>query len=264
MKLLKLTTFYPSYLKDFYRRHPRLAEKSFAEQKAALDYDAFGWADYWTNALIPLGYDVMEITMNAYPMQRAWANENIRTGYQNLDIGKIVLAQVKKFQPEILWFDDYEATLLTQLRSEVPSIRLVLGWAGSTILKSDVWRHADLILSCAPESVEFFRKAGLKAVHMNHAFDPRINARLTERSKNIDFSFIGQLIRSRDFHLVREQLLEQLAAQTGITIYSPSANLTLKDELRALVVSGVYDVLQFLMKIGISESALCNFPGIGI
>ena len=61
MKLLKITTSYQSYLKDFYGKHSGLAEKSYLEQKSALDYDAFGWADYWSHALTPLGYNVMEV-----------------------------------------------------------------------------------------------------------------------------------------------------------------------------------------------------------
>jgi spore maturation protein CgeB len=75
MKLLKLTTFYPSYINNFYACHPKLANKSYFEQKMALNYDAFGWADFWSEALTPLGYEVMEIVANAMPMQKAFAKE---------------------------------------------------------------------------------------------------------------------------------------------------------------------------------------------
>jgi len=60
MKLLKITTSYQSYLKYFYGKHSGLAEKSYLEQKSALDYDAFGWADYWSHALSLIGCDMME------------------------------------------------------------------------------------------------------------------------------------------------------------------------------------------------------------
>lgn len=263
MKLLKITTFYPSYLNDFYRTHPGLAQKSYSEQKAALDYDAFGWADFWSNALTPLDYEVMEITFNAEAMQRAWAKENSLSNPDSINLEEIVLAQTNKFKPDVLWFDDHNVDILKAIRSEVSSIHLVLGWAGSAIPRSNVWRHVDIILSCAPETVEYFNKAGLPAAQLHHGFDPRINERLKARSKQIDFSFIGQLIRSNQFHLRREYLLEQLATRVGIDIFSPSADLDWKDDLRALAMAASYGGMKVLKAVGVSEFTLRTLPLIG-
>lgn len=263
MKLLKITTFYPSYLNDFYRKQPGLAQKSYSEQKAALDYDAFGWADFWSNALTPLDYEVMEIAFNAEAMQRAWAKENSISNPASINLGKIVLAQTNKFKPDVLWFDDHNVDILKAIRSEVSSIHLVLGWAGSSIPRSNVWRYIDLILSCAPETVEYFKNAGLPAAQLHHGFDPRINERLKARSKQIDFSFIGQLIRSNQFHLQREYLLEQLATRVGIDIFSPSEDLGWKDDLRAYLMAGSYGGMKVLKAVGVPESALRTLPIIG-
>jgi hypothetical protein len=43
MKLLRITTEYPDYLKQFYRQRSYLKDQSYAEQKKALEYDAFFW-----------------------------------------------------------------------------------------------------------------------------------------------------------------------------------------------------------------------------
>jgi spore maturation protein CgeB len=264
MKLLKTTTFYPSYLNYFYRKHPELIDKSFAEQKAALDYDAFGWADYWSNALTPLGFEVMEIIANAEPMQRVWARENSVPGYAGISLDEIVLAQTKRFRPDILWFEDYNIDLLKNIKSEVSSVRLTLGWVGSAIPRTDIWRQMDLILSCAQESVETLNKAGYSATQLHHGFDPRINERLQERPKQFNFSFIGQLIRFNTFHLQREFLLEQLAMRIGLDIFSPSADIGWKDDLRALVMAASYGGVKFLKAVGFPESALRALPVIGI
>lgn len=263
MKLLKITTLYHSYLKDFYAKHPVLAEKSYAEQKAALDYDAFGWADFWSNALIPLGYDVMEVAWNVETMQRAWARENFISDPAGISLKEIVVAQVKRFKPEILWFDDLDEDLLRQIRSEVPSIKLVLGWVGSAIPQTKLWQHMDLVLSCAQESVDFLKNKGFRAEQLHHSFDPRVNDRLEKNPKEIDISFIGQVVRAKDFHLMREAILERLCSEMGIRIFSPSADLTFIDDLKAILGKGLYGFMHSLISFGMPQEFLGAIPVVG-
>lgn len=260
MKLIKVTTYYPSYVRDIYHKHPDLINKTFAQQMAAFDYDAFGWADYWSHALTPLGYEVLELAYNVEQMQRAWAKESSLPDAANIDLREIILSQIRQFKPDILWFDDLDADLLKRIRDEVPSIKVVLGWVGSAIPRSDVWRHIDLVLSCAPESVEYLNNAGFPAAHLHHGFDPRITERLQERQKRIDFSFIGQLMRSNQFHLQREQLLENLASEVGIDIFSPSAHFNFKDDVKTVLEAAIYEGVQVLRKAGVSEPILKALP----
>ena len=236
MKLLIITSCYPGYHYNFYNKHPGLKSKTFAEQKSVLDYDAFGWADFWSIALVPLGYDVIEVTLNANYMQNAWMQEYARPNKRQVVLQEIALAQVKHHKPDILWYDHSDCELLSQIRSEVPSLRLVIGWTGSAIPVNDAWRHMDVVLSCAAESVEKLREKGIHSEQLHHGFDSRINDRLQVSEKHINFSFIGQLVRSSQFHLEREQLLLALARQTGINIFSPSAELGVMDDLRSLVM----------------------------
>jgi hypothetical protein len=80
MKLLNVTTNYPAYLNKFYAKRPGLEQSPYIEQKAALDHDAFGWADFWENALRPLGYDVVEIIANVSSRLKKHGPENM--GYR--------------------------------------------------------------------------------------------------------------------------------------------------------------------------------------
>jgi hypothetical protein len=263
MRLLKITTSYHSYLKDFYGKHPELAEKSYLEQKAAMDFDAFGWADFWSHALTPLGYDVMEVAWNVEPMQWAWAMENSLRYPAKIDLDEIVVEQARQFKPDILWFDDPNEALLKRLKSEVPSICLVLGWTGSVIPQTNAWHQMNLILSCAQESVDFLRGKGFHAEQLHHGFDPRVNSRLKNNPKQIDISFIGQVIRARNFHFVREAIMEKLCAEMDIRIFSPSADLTFIDDLKAILGKGLYSFMQSLMSLGIPQEFLGKIPIIG-
>lgn len=263
MKIARITTFYQKYVTRFYDKHPGLALKGFTEQKAALDYDAFGWADCWSHALAPFGYDVLNIYMNVDSLQRAWARENDVKSYEEVELRQVCLEQVKKFQPDILWFDDYDTELLRTIRQEVDSIQLVLGWTGSAIGKTDIWSHMDLVLSCAPERVAWFKNQGIASVHLNHGFDQRINGRLQQCPKNIDISFVGHLLRGSDYHLNREQLLEQLSVKTDLQIYSPSADFCWKDDVKSFLKIGVYNVTRVLQRVGMPVPVLRSLPILG-
>lgn len=264
MKLLKITTFYESYLAKFYSKNPALTEKSYGEQKAALDYDAFGLADYWSNALTPRGYEVMEVTLNAELLQRAWAKENSLTDPAGMPLKEIVIAQAKSFKPTILWFAGYDEELLKKIRYEVSSIKLVLGLVGSAIPRTGIWKQIDLILSCAPESVENLKEAGFPAVQIHHGFDPRINTRLCARKKRFEFSFVGQLLRTGDYHLRRDKFLEQLVTKVDMQIFSPSADFKLKDSIKTFLMAVGYDCMRIMRTMGLPEFVLKSLPLIRI
>ncbi len=253
MRLLRLTTVYPSYAKAFYARQPGLAAASYAIQQAALAHDASGWADFWSHALNALGYVATDITLNVEPLQQAWVCEHLPVAAGPLSAAEIALAQVRDFQPDVLWYDHADETLLTQIRALPHAPRLVLGWVGSAIPRQRTWRQIDLMLSCAPESVEYFRNAGLPAAHLNHGFDPRINESLQQRPAMIDLSFIGSIIRSQDFHLQREQILVNLVAAMNAAIYSASADYRWQDQAKALVRVG-------LQKAGAISPQLARLP----
>jgi len=263
MKLIKITSCYPPYLRNYYLRHPGLADKPYSEQKCELDRDAFGWADFWSYALAPLGYETMEIITNDEPLQRAWAKENLGRLKATDNLRAIAFEQVKKFRPEILWMEDHDPELLDRIRSEIKSIHLVIGWVGSAIPKTYIGRNVDLVLSCAQESVEFMRKAGTRAEQLHHGFDTRVSERLRGGPKKIDFSFIGQIIRGSQYHSRREQMLEQIASSTQLDIFSPSAGGDLKRYFDFILESGGYGAFRALKAIGIPDSAIKSLPLIG-
>ena len=221
MRLLRITSAYPEYAARFYAARPGLAARSYAEQCAAFFHDAFSWADAWTVALRPAGYEMRETVLNVAPMQHAWARENLqRAGEAGLET--IAVEQIRQFAPEILWYDHHDAPLLKRIREAVPETRLVLGWVGSAMPADNAFAECDMILSCSRESVERLTAMGHRAAELHHGFDPRIPARLDAAKPDLDVVFIGQLIRGSEFHLEREKLLEQLVETLPVRIFSPA------------------------------------------
>ena len=228
MRLLRVTTFYESYLRAFYAARPGLARAPYDEQRARLDHDAFGWADFWGHALAKLGYETLDIALNAADLLRAWGREHPPEGTPaRADVADpapaIALRMARWFRPDVLWYDHDDAAFLGAIRAEVPSVKGVLGWTGSAVGGTAAWRAIDLMLSCSPEAVERCAREGLRSAVLEHAFDPRVFDRTTEGAKRWRVSFIGQLLESEGFHGTRAGLLRQVAAPADVTLFVPRA-----------------------------------------
>lgn len=177
-------------------------------------------------------------------MQTAWAREN-QIPYQRITwFRDIITAQIRSFQPEILFIDDhlaYPPAFIAEVRQSCPCVRLVVGWCSFGFTDASAFKAYDLMLSCIPELVEQFRQMGQASEQLNHGFDRRVLQHLDpSQNQNLDFCFIGQIVRSRQFHLERDQLLEALVAQIPIHIYSPSAEITRLEQIKARIKQLIY------------------------
>ncbi|MDH7570451.1 MAG: glycosyltransferase [Armatimonadota bacterium] len=255
MRVMRVVHVYDAYARQFYARRPELAAQPFAEQLAAHNHQGYSNAGAWVHALRPLGYEVLEVTANLLPMQRAWARENGLSDPENASAAEIVFAQARQFQPEVIWYDYNDAVLLKRLRTELKSVRLAIGWTGSALPTRNPWQFVDVVLSCAPESVELLRRMGKRAEHVHHGFDPTVNQRLIAREPTIPVSFVGQLVRHTRYHLNREEILLALADRIELSLFSPARAPSARDYLRAGVCGGLYGVVRCLSKVGLMEAA---------
>lgn len=224
MRLLKIGVYYPTYLEHFYATRPNLDLKTYSTQHSELMYDAFGSSDFWTTELADLGYETCEIVANAKPLQKMWAREQGFTSDESQWLFEITAAQVRAFSPEVLIVADYStitAPFLRMLRDTCPSVRLILGWCGAPFQDGSIFSECDLVLSCVPELVARFEEIGHRCRHLNHAFDARILERIDVGTTPItEFVFIGSIVRSKQFHLGRERILNRLAKETDLRIWS--------------------------------------------
>lgn len=232
MRFLRITTNYTNYLKQFYKARSELKRQSYATQYQALADDGFGWADFWTHALKPFGYECWEIVANVKPMQIAWAREHsVRYSRETWQMD-IIAAQVEFFQPEILFADDSTAftpDFLRHLRHKCPSIRLILGWCAPPDfqLADTAYAAHDIVLSNEPAIAAYFRQQRKRAEYMKHAFEPRMLTRIElTHFGNIHFSFIGSLFPGA-FHQERDQMIRILLEQTPLELWSNVHDLLL-------------------------------------
>lgn len=264
MRLAKLGIYPQTYLRDFYTKRPELKNQTYAAQHTALIEDCFGSSDFWTKAFENLGYQTTDIIANADFLQASWAIENDFNFDKNGEHFEIAAEQIKFFRPDVLLVADYSivtAEFLRNIRRECPSIRLILGWCGAPYKDLSIIREWDIALSCVPELVAEFRAEGIRGFHINHAFAPRILDKIDSQSPpNVDFAFIGSIVKQNQFHIERERLLLELVEKTNLQIWSDVKRPSFRQRSENSARRGARQIVSAVRGGGISEKLLNNFP----
>lgn len=219
--------FYPSHKKAFYAQQPSPAALPYDEQFAALWRDGYHWLHFLGRELQASGYLVNHVATNVEPVQRQWARENDLTLHDNDDwYHNIALAQMKAFQPDVLFAPYFDADFISHCREEVPSLRLIIGWAGEPIRDAGFFRNHNLMLTCVQEHINYYHDAGLPTELMYHAFETTIlDAVDTSHPKDIPFGFAGSMNWGDLQHNQRTVFLHDLQQASDLQIFSAVPDL---------------------------------------
>ena len=240
MKIAILTELYEATVKYLYESFPALDEKNFLEQKEIVDNNASIWASGWEDALAKHDIEVLSIPINLPLFLASWQKEN--NSYA-IESNQIILDMFNKFKPDVLLYDNYNLELLLLIKDKITSIKKVILWSGSAIAKSDVFHHVDLVLSCAPETVQILLQQGKVAEHLNHAFNKRLLGVENLFPDKYDFIFIGQIYRAIGFHMERNIILKEIVKTTSLKIFSSAYELGFSDILHHLTKKSVLTLL---------------------
>lgn len=267
MKLLSIITKPSPYMRDFYLRHPLLTSQSFEDQHEALVDDTYGGSEIWSTGLLEFGYQSQRIFVNIPEIQKRWAQEQGLVYDESNWLENIARSQIKKYQPDLLFISNYStfsADFVKSLRNDVPSIRLIIGWCGAPYHDPAIFCEYDFVLSNVPELVKDFQANGHCCYHLNHAFDPRLLKKIdASQPPNVNFSFVGSIVKAAGYHNRRETILLDLLKYTEIEIWSAIERPTLgmKMKKRAVLVS--YDLIQYALRSGLPKDRLAKIPRLG-
>jgi hypothetical protein len=177
----------------------------------------YGQSNFHELELQRLGYVTKTIVpdlANAYSVLRV----------KNGGLVRGVVDRIKEFRPEVVYIENifqFSSAELQQMRAEVPSIRLLIGFLSSAFNRNTVelLRSYNFIITCCPGFQQEFREAGLNAILLMHAFSPCVPGELrkAEWPRKTELSFIGGLIAGEKFHNARIEMLEHLV-KSGIDL----------------------------------------------
>ena len=229
MRVLFANWDYEAFLEDFQERNPDLSGRSYAEQLETRRNSSFGMADFYSRNLARLGHECEDIFVNNLSLQRRWALENgIRIPADPFRVVpylrrfirpwfmRIVLEQVRKWRPDLLYvmcMGHFDPALLREIR---PHVRLIAGQHASPPPRFADLSEYDIILSSLPNLVRFFRSKGRKAEYLRLGFEESLLDGIRGIERTIPISFVGGL---GDNHRPFVKLLEYLCQHTEVAVW---------------------------------------------
>lgn len=251
----------PQYIRYFYAKHRRLQRASYETQLQTLFYDAYAQSDSYTFHLRGLGYECLEVVANVKALQRRWCEENgFRWNAEDF-IHTVALEQMRRFKPEVIFINDFltfKESWLAALRSQCPSIRLVLGWCGTSVESLEALRGFDFVLTCNQHLVREMQKGGLRVEIVRFGFDRRILERIDSSAPPaMELSFAGTVRRTDGAHHDRALLLERISKEFELTVFTDSRTPSKVESYGRQVL---FELARGARRMGLS--ALCRLPGL--
>ena len=225
IRFLKTTTNYPNYTAGLISKHPEIKGMNYDDALRLYFSDCNSWADFWKINLEATGkFECCEIIENAELLQKKWAAEhNIKFSEGNWK-EEILIEQIRQFKPDVLFLvDQYgDNSLSAKIKRLVPGIKLILGWDGILWHKAPTFENTDIVLTCVPETVDFYKALGKKVYYHKFGFETTILDKLSRFPKQHEVSFAGSLILNENYHMNRLKLVAELSRKVNMNIFASS------------------------------------------
>lgn len=248
MNILIATTPYKNHTKAIYNRESNLASKSVLHQKKVLQYNLASSFEFWSNEFKDLGFNAEIVFPGVTQFQEQWINENeIRN--INLNEEDILLHQIKKYKTDVFFIFDFTfitKAFLHRVR-EISKNIIIVTWYGAPISNQKYFSLCDYVLTNSKNLCHELKDNGIKANFIPHAFETSIY-KLREFNflkKSIDFSFIGSINDEANTHFARSRIVEQLARETGIQVWSDLDKTSFLNSLRLQFIAARFDLCNY-------------------
>lgn len=213
---LFINTYYSVFIEEMYRKHHKLNDLPYDQQKNILQQECFGDSDFYSYWLTEAGLKGDELIVNCAPLQAMWAGEN---GCSATDT-ELVLEQVRRAQPSVVYIQDMNNTSKDFLKTIRPYVQLIVGQIATPVTQQIPFGCYDILFSSFPHYVAKFREAGLTSYYQALPFDPRVLQRISVpcayHDRPISCSFVGGI---SPLHVESYRLLEILAKKTPIEFW---------------------------------------------
>lgn len=214
MKVFMVWKYYPQYLSYFYEKHTDALKLPFCEHREMIFDDHFGWPADLSRYMNAQGIKTEFVVANAEVLQKQWALENNFRSYSYSGWEKeIVLEQIKRFRPDILWIPltDYFGDFV---KSALSYCKKAITWVSSKTRENlDVSGISELITS-HPNMLKKKQHLFKRVIITKPGFDQTLLDKLGAIEKKYDVVFIGQV--SQD-HQHRAEILAYLI-ENGIDV----------------------------------------------
>jgi hypothetical protein len=236
MKFLFINTYYPQFLKSFYKEQLiGVQEKSYQNHQQILLDELFGDADFYSTGIRVHGHEAQDVIVNDELLQKKWAAEHgvacksskINNHLSRLKYFKIFFkpdwvyqvleAQINEYDPDVLYFQSIEyfsPLFLKKIKKNKK--RIVVAQKASPVSKLWCFKQADLVFTSFPHFVERFRKQGIPSEYLKLAFGEKVLKVIPPQQKKFNCTFIGGLSKH---HTKGLELLSLIAEKTEVDFF---------------------------------------------
>ena len=236
-KIAFIDTYYPKYLKSFYKDKSLTYESSYDQLNSDLLASNFGTSDFYSKHLNNLGIEAKDFIVNDVVLQRAWAKqhgfdlqfvfEGMPSAIRELpiighllasidDLPKVAIAQIEEMQPDIVYCQDLWFFSPEQLKKIKTTCKLLVGQIASPLPADQKLRHFDLILTSFPHFIPNLMSKGIRAEYFPIAFEKSMWTQNNTFERDLPLVFVGGISRH---HAGAYELLEFLSENAPIQIY---------------------------------------------
>ena len=223
-RFLKFTSVYPEFARRFLAQHTDSARLSYQGLLDRFLRTRYGLVIFPAAHMRALGHEVRDYYTTFEPLQKAWAAEcGFKYDSSNW-LREIALAQVKEFQPEVVYLQDLyvcDQELRQQIRAACQRPILLIGWRAAPTQDFSIFRDLDLVLTCVPHFAQRLRAEGANTVLMPLAFEHSILEELpADGPRPFDFTFAGSIGSPYGIWAEREALIESLMEETTLEVWA--------------------------------------------
>ncbi|MDM8542688.1 glycosyltransferase [Desulfococcaceae bacterium HSG9] len=220
----KFTTIYPEFVSQFLEQTPNYECLSYQDLYDRFVGTHYGWSNYFAKHIESFGNIAEDLFASFEPLQKMWAYENnVKYSDENW-LKEIVCAQIRKFQPDILFLQDlylFDQSFRDQVREICKKSVILVGWRAAPTSDFSSFKDLDLILSCIPLFVKKMRACGCNAAYIPMGFEHTVldSIKLTQ-NRTFDFTFAGSLGDKHGAHSQRYALIEKMMDNTPLQVWS--------------------------------------------
>jgi spore maturation protein CgeB len=255
MRILVLNADYENFLRQHYAANAALRDASYHEQMQSRNESLFAGADFYSRNFRAYGHEAREIHVNNAYMQAAWMRQHGLTfvppdesaqvetslrsqigsllgplkpvvralfpppapDFPRQPIADVLRAQIRDFKPDVILNQEMDYIRPFFFRGTLPEGCLLVGQIGSELPREEDFSDYDLVITCVPAFVDWFRARGINA-HLNLlAFETSVlDAMGAPPQHDIAVSFVGSLM---EVHKQRIALLEQVARAVPLALW---------------------------------------------
>ncbi len=263
----KFTSLYGAFVRQFLTNNPGNEALSYQQLYDNLARTCYGWSNFFEKHMADLGNAAEDLFASCEPLQKAWAREHGVAYGADSWLADIVLAQVRAFQPDVLFLQDlylFDAKFRKRLRESLNKRVLMIGWRFAVTTDYSDLKDLDVLVTGNKYFVDTFRNQGVHAELMSLAFEAAILDRIKlPTEKHLGFTFVGNVGSPDGPHSERYAMVDALMKSTPMEIWGESQEPPPRSARGRLQAKMIYQGNRLLNAVGVSDDRRARLPALG-